>query len=178
MDEILEFLSGKPVHIKDMFRLGKYVHQTSTTSRPRPILIKLGTAWDRKLVLLRKFSLSNFSIKRLFLREDVSPNHPLRKGKSNGPTVTEFPSDSPVGSSSTTPPTNGDASPAKVYRRSIVGSASRTRNSLSPAACDAFSSSVSPPPVRSASLPPPFSSSSSSSSTVVSGSQNDHHVSA
>ena len=78
VDEILELLSGKPIQIKDMFRLGKYVQPATSSSRPRPILIRLCTAWDRKLVLLRKASLRDFRIKRLFLREDVSPDHKLR----------------------------------------------------------------------------------------------------
>ena len=80
VDEILEFLSGKSIQIKDMFHLGKLISQT-TSSRPRPLLIKLCTAWDRKLVLLRKSSLKNLHIKRLFLREDVPPEHKLRVRK-------------------------------------------------------------------------------------------------
>ena len=56
-----------------MFRLGK-VNRSPTASsqtRPRPVLIKLSVAWDRKLVLLRNGNLQNFRIKRLFLREDL-----------------------------------------------------------------------------------------------------------
>ena len=48
VDEILEFVAGKSV---------KYVRSTSSLSRSRPILIKFCTAWDRKLVLLRKTAL-------------------------------------------------------------------------------------------------------------------------
>ena len=80
VDEVLEFLSGKHIPIKDVFRLGKYV-QPSASSHLRPILIKLCTAWDRKLVLLHKTSMKNFHIKSLFLREDVSPDHKLRSRK-------------------------------------------------------------------------------------------------
>ena len=89
-DEILEFVSGKSVEIKDMFRLGKYVRSTSSLSRPRLILIKLCTAWDRKLVLLRKTAL-------VFLREDVPPDHKLRARK-------------PIASPDSTPPGAGDPS--------------------------------------------------------------------
>lgn len=95
VDEVLEYLSGKHIQIKDMFRLGKYNPPSSSSSRPRPILIKLLTAWDRKLVLLRKSSLKDFRLKKLFLREDVSPEHRLRTRKSTesggstqGPPVT------------------------------------------------------------------------------------------
>ena len=80
VDEVLEFLSGKHIPIKDVFCLGKYV-QPSASSHPRPILIKLCTAWDRKLVLLHKTSLKNFRIKSLFLREDMPPDHKLRSRK-------------------------------------------------------------------------------------------------
>ena len=66
---------GKPVQIRDMFRLGKINHSSTAPrqSRPRPILIKLSMAWDRKLVLLRKRNLKEFRIKHLFVREDLSP---------------------------------------------------------------------------------------------------------
>ena len=63
VDELLEFLSGKQVEIKDMFRLGRY---KQSATRPCPLLIKLSTGWDRKLILLRKRDLRNFCIKRLF----------------------------------------------------------------------------------------------------------------
>ena len=41
--------------------------------------LKLATAWDRKVVLLRKRSLKEFKIPRLFLREDVPSDHKLRQ---------------------------------------------------------------------------------------------------
>ena len=75
IDDMLEFLAGKPVQIRDMFRLGKNNRSSTASdlSRPRPILIKLSMAWDRKLVLLRKRNLREFRIKRLFIREDLPP---------------------------------------------------------------------------------------------------------
>ena len=84
VDEVLEFLAKKPIVIRDMFRLGKYTRHTSISSsaRPRPILVKLSSAWDRKLLLLRKSNLRDFRIGRLFLREDVPPDHKLRQRKS------------------------------------------------------------------------------------------------
>ena len=77
VDEIFEFLSGKSIQIKDMFRLGKFISQTTTSSCSCPVLIKLFTAWDWKLVLLCKSFLKDFHIKRLFLREDAPPEHKL-----------------------------------------------------------------------------------------------------
>ena len=93
VDEILEFLANKPIPIKDMFRLGKFSHSStlSSSARPRPILIKLSTAWDRKLILLQKSKLRDFHISRLFLREDVSPDHRLRQRKSKSTALNDRP---------------------------------------------------------------------------------------
>ena len=79
VDEVFEFLSGKQIEIKDMFRLGRLQPPSSSSPRPRPLLIKLCTVWDRKLILFRKTNLRDFHIKRLFLREDVAPDHKFRK---------------------------------------------------------------------------------------------------
>ena len=64
VDDLLEFLAGKPGQIRDMFRLGKINHSSTAPcqSHSRPILIKLSMAWDRKLVLLRKRNLRNFEL--------------------------------------------------------------------------------------------------------------------
>ena len=63
VDEILEFLADRPVQIKDMFRLGKWSSKSS--SRPRPVLIKLCAAWDRKILLVQKWKLQQFRLKGL-----------------------------------------------------------------------------------------------------------------
>ena len=76
VDEMFDFLIGKQVQIKGRFR-----SPASPSSRPRPLLIKLCTVWDRKLLLLRKSNLREFRIKRLFLREDVAPDHKLLQRK-------------------------------------------------------------------------------------------------
>ena len=76
------------MQIKDIFRLGRFTNLQSSSSRPRPLLIKLCTAWDRKLVLLRKSKLRDFHIKRLFIREDVDKDnlsHYLREIHSHLP---------------------------------------------------------------------------------------------
>ena len=74
VDEIMEFLAGKPIPVKDVFRLGRYDRTSSgsqSSRRPQPVLVKLTTQWDRKLILLCKSNLRSFKISRLFLREDV-----------------------------------------------------------------------------------------------------------
>ena len=69
------------VQIRDVFRLGKYNPSSSSSTCPRPVLIKLSTAWDRKVILLQKRNLQHFRINRLFLRADVPPDHKLRQAK-------------------------------------------------------------------------------------------------
>ena len=172
VDEILELLSGKPIQIKDMFRLGKYVQPTTSSSRPRPILIKLCTAWDRKLVLLRKSSLREFRIKRLFLREDVSPDHKLRSRKPS-PSV-----ESHSGNSSQAHPVSHSSPSSEAQSLSYTSgdSAPLNRGSLSSATCDTSSKSVSTTPVRAVSQPP--SSSSPISAAVTQGSLDVSHGSA
>ena len=81
IDEVLQFLAVGPVQIRDVFRLGKYNPSSSSSTRPCPVLIKLSTAWDRKVILLQKRNLQHFRINRLFLRADVPPDHKLRQAK-------------------------------------------------------------------------------------------------
>ena len=62
VDEMLQFLAGESVLMKDLFRLGKYVPSAdpqNSSHRPRP---KLTTPWDRRLILLRKSNLRNYII--------------------------------------------------------------------------------------------------------------------
>ncbi len=88
VDEILEYVVGRPVSISDMFRLGRPKqppHDDSSTHGPRPILIKLASAWDRRLLLNSKRKLKEFRVSRLFLREDLSPEERLKHRKTPVP---------------------------------------------------------------------------------------------
>ena len=62
--------------------MGKCILSPSSGARPRPVLIKLATTWDRKVVLLHKRNLQDFRLKHLFLRADVLPEHRLRQSSS------------------------------------------------------------------------------------------------
>ena len=177
MDEMFEFLSGKQLHTKDMFPLGRLKKSQSSSSPPRPLFIKLCTAWDRKLNLLRKSKLRDFHIKRLFLREDVAPNHKLRQW----PLASSY--DKPTLSSALAnaadPLLTGSAAALPTRAASLLNTGnisgyqsspqgnSRSRSSRS-ASPHAKSHSVSP---SSASVP---SLSSSSSTTVIQGSEDNH----
>ena len=82
VDEILAFIAGKPVSIKDMFRLGRsFSSSASTHARPRPVLLKLSTAWDCRVVLFSNRKLKDFRIQHLFLREVLPPDHKVRQWK-------------------------------------------------------------------------------------------------
>lgn len=155
------------------------MHSATSTSRPRPILIKLCTAWDRKLLLLHRTFLRDFRIKRLFLHEDVSPDHRLRKGKSNASAEISPPDDLPVGSLVNS--TASDYSTNDAFSTALPPTHPSIHHSggpSSPAESEASLLSVCPMPVRAASPPPSHSSSSSSSSTVVQNSLDVGHDSA
>ena len=136
VDEVFEFLTGKQVQIKDIFRLGRFNKSDSPLSRPRPLLIKLCTAWDRKLVLIRRFMLKDFHLKRLFVREDVAPDHKLRQRQSAPPPNNA----APVGSS-VTPCTLSSQVPHPENHVSskdsgnLVSQRTTSSRSVSPPAC-------------------------------------------
>ena len=184
VDEMFAFLSGKQVQIKDILRLGRFRSPASpsSSSRPRPLLIKLCTVWDRKLLLLRKSNLREFHIKRLFLREDVAPDHKLRQRKPVPPsTVSASGTSLPPVESATAEPTNllvktptpstsaqalssgvtQLSSPKLLLRHRSVSPAVLSRNST-------LSRSV-------RSVSPSSDSSSCSTSTLVQDSESIHH---
>ena len=72
---ILTYLTGITIGVRDLFRIGRFKKEAEHTSRP--VLVKLSSAWDRKVVLLYKRKFKNYHISRLFLREDLAPE--LRK---------------------------------------------------------------------------------------------------
>ena len=182
VDEMFDFLIGKQVQIKDILRLGRFRSPASPSSRPRPLLIKLCTVWDRKLLLLRKSNLREFRIKRLFLREDVAPDHKLRQRKPVPPSTASASGTSlPPVESATAEPANllvitptpstsaqalssGDtqlSSPKLLLRHRSVSPAVLSRNS-------SLSRSV-------RSVSPSSDSSSCSTSTLVQDSESIHH---
>ena len=59
--------------IKDLVRLGRRRDPLdSSTSRPRPVLLKLLSSWDRRLVLSAVRELKGFSVKGIYIHEDLS----------------------------------------------------------------------------------------------------------
>jgi len=66
VEEALTFVSGHTVDCIDMFRLGRFV-----TNKVRPIVVKLRSAWDKRLVLSSCSKLKNFG-GRIFIAPDES----------------------------------------------------------------------------------------------------------
>ena len=75
IDEVALHLIGRPVSIKDAFRIGRRKPNLDESSRPRPrpLLIKLNNYWDRRLLLAAHFTLKSFEKYKLYLREDLPP---------------------------------------------------------------------------------------------------------
>ena len=78
IDEILSYAVGRNVSVVDVFHLGKLKHSAehlevgTSDVRPRPILVKLGCAWIRRVVLLAKHKLQEFESGKFYVRADMS----------------------------------------------------------------------------------------------------------
>ena len=173
VDGTLEFLANKPVPVKDVFRLGKYSSSSGSPGpgRPRPVLIKLTTQWDRKLILLRKRNLRTFRIPRLFLREDVPPGHKLRAKSPSKVAVQSLPSDDPPAINALTASPQGNQPQSSAASSNYNMDSDSTRDCPSHRASPASLHTSSPDCSRSPS-PAVLSSSASSSSTIVQGGSN------
>ena len=66
-----ELAVGRRVTIADCKRIGKF---SSELIRSRPLLVRLASVWDRRLLLSSKYKLKCFSEAKLFVREDRPPN--------------------------------------------------------------------------------------------------------
>ena len=73
IDEVALHLIGRPVSIKDAFRIGRRKPNPDESSQPRPLLIKLNNYRDRRLLLVARFTLKSFEKYKLYLREALPP---------------------------------------------------------------------------------------------------------
>ena len=71
VDEAFHHLIGDSVGISDIFK--KQVSGLSPSSRPRPVLVKLSSVWQKRLILSSKFKLKEFGDGEVYVREDLSP---------------------------------------------------------------------------------------------------------
>lgn len=68
-DDVLRFIAGRDIEVRDAFRLGRY-----TPGRTRPILVKLTSFWDRRLIVdgSRKLKESSEFNRNVFVFPDES----------------------------------------------------------------------------------------------------------
>ena len=66
IDDILQFVVGRAIEVTDAFRLGKF-----SSDRARPILVKLHSIWDRRLILKSTWKLKTYP-DRVFIGPDES----------------------------------------------------------------------------------------------------------
>ena len=75
VDQLLHYITGKSVLWKDAFCLGRRKSTASTSSMvpppPRPLLVKLCSEWDKRLILSAKHKLKDYDVQNVFLREDL-----------------------------------------------------------------------------------------------------------
>jgi hypothetical protein len=65
VDDILRFVVDYSVDTVDMFRLGRF-----SPNKSRPVLVKLRTVWDKRLILSKRSKLKNFSQRGIFVESD------------------------------------------------------------------------------------------------------------
>jgi len=68
VDAALSFVSGRAVDVVDMFRLGGKFD----SSKVRPVLVKLRTVWDRRIILSQSYKLKQFA-EQVY----IAPDEPL-----------------------------------------------------------------------------------------------------
>ena len=73
VDRMFQFLLGRNIPIIDAFRLGRHNQQpgSSTQARPRPLLVKLSSVWDKRLVISCKYKLKGYPTPNLYIHEDL-----------------------------------------------------------------------------------------------------------
>ena len=73
VDKLLHFVTSKDVPWSDAFRLGRRNPPSSPTVSvwPRPLLVKLTSILDKRLVLASKRVLKEYSVPRIFINEDL-----------------------------------------------------------------------------------------------------------
>jgi hypothetical protein len=71
VDDILHYITDYNVDVVDVFRLGRY--DPNGPSKIRPILLKLRTVWDKRLILSRCSRLKQYSQHGVFVSADEPP---------------------------------------------------------------------------------------------------------
>ena len=66
VDDILQFLMGRHVDVADLFRVGGRYRE----GRTRPIIVKLRSIWDHRLILGCRYKLKDYQSNRIFIHPD------------------------------------------------------------------------------------------------------------
>ena len=87
IDKMSIHLIGRAARLNDAFRLGRKP-AINSQSRPRPLLIKFESCWDKRLILASCRKLKGYSDYKLFIRDDLLPEaRPIRRAVANTNTV-------------------------------------------------------------------------------------------
>ena len=65
VNDILQFVSGQPVDVVDMYRIGRF-----NAIKTRPVLVKLRVVWDRRLILSKCSKLKQYGQRGIFIAPD------------------------------------------------------------------------------------------------------------
>jgi len=68
IDDVLHFVTSRQIDVVDMYRIGRHV-----PNKCRPVLVKLRTVWDRRIVLNGCSKLKNYH-ERVFVYPDEPPD--------------------------------------------------------------------------------------------------------
>ena len=71
VDDILHYITDHDVDVVDAFRLGRY--NPNGQNKPRPILLKVRTVWDKRLILSTCSRLKQYSQRGVFVAADEPP---------------------------------------------------------------------------------------------------------
>ena len=77
LSNVLHHVAGRPVELADAFRIGKY---NANQARPRPIIVKLRSVWDTRLLLSNAGKLAEIPE---FRRIGFAPDEPLEIRRKN-----------------------------------------------------------------------------------------------
>lgn len=69
LDAALSFVTGHAVDVVDAYRIGRF-----DASKTRPIIVKLRSVWDRRIIVSNSYKLKTFT-GRIF----ISPDEPLEE---------------------------------------------------------------------------------------------------
>jgi hypothetical protein len=64
LDDVLHFVAGHEVDVIDAYRVGKFY-----ASKARPVIVKVRTVWDRRIILSNSSKLKNYG-ERIYIAPD------------------------------------------------------------------------------------------------------------